>query len=172
MRCEIKVMFDEISLKLRQMNWNVIKNNANVVADELPSQLMICTCLTSDIWTQRCRCRSTRFCALRCHPPKLASFQWIGAKSFRLYYGHPKLAGKCLVRAIQRTQFCAKCAKYDLQPTDILRRNFYFEMKGVHRYQSFCYTTLFMVFSVAYYMEWCIAINFYCSFYEIDANFP
>jgi hypothetical protein len=29
--------FGEISLKLRQMNWNVARNNVNVVDDELPS---------------------------------------------------------------------------------------------------------------------------------------
>jgi hypothetical protein len=28
----------EISLKLRQTNWNVVIKNVNVVADELPSQ--------------------------------------------------------------------------------------------------------------------------------------
>ena len=37
MQYEIKVMFREISLKLRQTNWNVAINNVNVVADELPS---------------------------------------------------------------------------------------------------------------------------------------
>jgi hypothetical protein len=32
-------MFGEISLKRRQMSWNVARNNVNVVvADELPSQ--------------------------------------------------------------------------------------------------------------------------------------
>ena len=36
---EIKVMFGENSLKLRQTNWNVAKNNVNVVVDELPSQI-------------------------------------------------------------------------------------------------------------------------------------
>jgi hypothetical protein len=35
---EIKVTLGEISLKLRQTNWNVVKNNVIVVADELPSQ--------------------------------------------------------------------------------------------------------------------------------------
>jgi hypothetical protein len=30
--------FGEISLKLRQTNWNVARNNVNVVADELRSQ--------------------------------------------------------------------------------------------------------------------------------------
>jgi hypothetical protein len=46
---EIKITFGEISLKLRQMNWNVARNNVNVVVDELPSQITIYTCLTTDI---------------------------------------------------------------------------------------------------------------------------
>jgi hypothetical protein len=45
MRYEIKVMCGEISLKLRQMNWNVARDNVNVVVDELPSQISIYTCL-------------------------------------------------------------------------------------------------------------------------------
>ena len=52
LRYETKVMFGEISLKLRQTNWNVAKNNVNVVANELPSQITIYTCLTVDIWTR------------------------------------------------------------------------------------------------------------------------
>ena len=55
----------------------------------------------------------------------------IGAKSSRLYYGHPQLAGKRLVRATQCTQFCAKSAKNDLNPTDFLKRNFHFETERV-----------------------------------------
>jgi hypothetical protein len=35
------------------------------------------------------------------------------------------------VRAIQRTQFHAKNAKYDLNPTDLVKRNFCFETEGV-----------------------------------------
>ena len=42
-------MFGEISFKLHQMNWNVAKNNVNVVVDELPSQITIYTCFTIDI---------------------------------------------------------------------------------------------------------------------------
>jgi hypothetical protein len=34
-RYEIKVTFGEISLKLRQTNWNVARDNVNVVVDEL-----------------------------------------------------------------------------------------------------------------------------------------
>jgi hypothetical protein len=41
-------MFGEISLKLCQMNWNVARNNVNVVVDELPSQIIVYTCLTID----------------------------------------------------------------------------------------------------------------------------
>ena len=44
-------MFGKISVKLCQTNWNVAKNNVNVVANELPSQTTIYTCLTIDIWT-------------------------------------------------------------------------------------------------------------------------
>jgi hypothetical protein len=49
-----KVMFGEISRKLRQMNWNVAINNVNVVVDEVPSQIAIYTCLIIDTWTRRC----------------------------------------------------------------------------------------------------------------------
>jgi len=55
----------------------------------------------------------------------------IGIKKFRRYYGHLELAGKRLVRAMQRTQFCAKSAQNDLKPTDFLKRSFYFETEGV-----------------------------------------
>ena len=67
LRYEIKDTFGEISFKLRQTNWNVAIINANVVVDELPSELTIYNCLTIDIWTQRRRCTSTRFYALQCH---------------------------------------------------------------------------------------------------------
>ena len=63
--------------------------------------------------------------------PEWRNSNKIGAKSFRLYYGHPWLARKRLVRATQRMQFRAKNAKNDLQPIDILKHNFYFEMEGV-----------------------------------------
>ena len=48
---KIKVMFGEISLQLYQTNWNVARNNVNVVVDELPSQIIVYTCLTIDIWS-------------------------------------------------------------------------------------------------------------------------
>ena len=68
-------MFGEISLKLRQTNWNVARNNVNVVVDELPSQIIVYTCLTIDIWTRRHQRTSMRFYALQCHPPRMAGFQ-------------------------------------------------------------------------------------------------
>ena len=46
---KIKITFGEVSLKLRQTNWNVATINVNVVIDELPSQITIYTCLTIDI---------------------------------------------------------------------------------------------------------------------------
>ena len=73
-------------------------------------------------------CGFMRFGAIR---PKWRPSNEIGANSFRLYYGHLWLARKRLVRAIQCTQFCAKCAKNDLKPTGFLKCNSYFEMKGV-----------------------------------------
>jgi hypothetical protein len=48
LRYKIKVMCGEISLKLRQTNWNVAKNNVNVVVDELPSRITIYTCLINN----------------------------------------------------------------------------------------------------------------------------
>ena len=41
LRYKIKVTCGEISLKLRQTNWNVAMFNVNVVVDELPSQITI-----------------------------------------------------------------------------------------------------------------------------------
>jgi hypothetical protein len=38
------------------------------------------------------------------------------------------------VRAIQRTQFRAKNVKNDLNPTDLVKLNFYFETEGVDVY--------------------------------------
>ena len=69
-----------------------------------------------------------RFGAIR---PNWRATSENGAKSFRLYYGHPQLAGKCLARAMQCTQFHAKSAKIYLKPTDFLKCNFYFETEGV-----------------------------------------
>ena len=71
---EIKIMFGEISLKLRHTNWNVVRINVNVIVDELSSQMTVYTCLKIDIWIEWRRCTSTRFCALQCHPPKMVGF--------------------------------------------------------------------------------------------------
>jgi hypothetical protein len=48
-RYGIKVTFGGISLKLRQTNWNVARNNVKFVVDELPSQTTFYTCLTISI---------------------------------------------------------------------------------------------------------------------------
>ena len=40
------------------------------------------------------------------------------------------------MRAIQRTQFCAKNVKNDLNPTNLVKHNFCFEMEGVSRVSS------------------------------------
>ena len=71
---EIKGAFGEIYVKLHQTNWNVARNNVNVVANELPRQIIHYTCLTIDIWTRWCQHTSTRFYALRCHLPKMVGF--------------------------------------------------------------------------------------------------
>ena len=75
LRYEIKVTFGENSLKLHQTNWNVARNNVSVVVDELPSQITVYTCLTTNIWTRRRRRTSTWFYVLRCHPSKMTDFQ-------------------------------------------------------------------------------------------------
>ena len=69
-----------------------------------------------------------RFGAIR---PKWRAFSEIGAKRFLLYYGHPWLAGKRLVRATQRAQFHVESVKNNLKPADFLKRDFYFETEGV-----------------------------------------
>ena len=51
LRYKIKVKLGENSVKLRPTNWNVVKNNVNVLVDELPSQTIVYTCLIIDIWT-------------------------------------------------------------------------------------------------------------------------
>ena len=46
LRYKMKVTFGKMSPKLRQTNWNVARNNVNVVVvDELPSQVTLDTCL-------------------------------------------------------------------------------------------------------------------------------
>jgi hypothetical protein len=86
---KIKVTFGEISLKLRQTDWNVAIINVNVVVDELSSLRTIYTCLTIDIWTRRRRRTSTWFLRFGAIRPKWWASSEIGTKSFRLCYGHP-----------------------------------------------------------------------------------
>jgi hypothetical protein len=86
---EVKVTFGEISLKLRQPNWNVARNNANSVAYELPSQITVCTCLTIDFGLDGVNAHQRDFMRFGTIPPKWQASNAIGTKSFRLYYGHP-----------------------------------------------------------------------------------
>jgi hypothetical protein len=116
---------------LVKSNWNVARNNVNVVVDELPSQISVYTCLTIDIWTRRRWRTSMRFYALRCHPPKMVGFQWKLAPKVFDFTMDTLARRKTLSEAIQRTQFCAKSTKNDLKPMDFLKRNFYFETEGV-----------------------------------------
>ena len=51
LRYKTKVTIDGISLKLCQTNWNVARNNVNVVVDELSSQITVYIYLMIDIWT-------------------------------------------------------------------------------------------------------------------------
>ena len=96
LRYEIKGTFGEISLKLRQTYWNVARYNGNVVAIELPSQITIDTCLTIDIWTRRRWRTPTQFYALRCHPPKMAAFQWNWRQKFSTLLWTPPARRKAL----------------------------------------------------------------------------
>jgi hypothetical protein len=76
LRYEIKVTFGEISIKLRQMNWNAARNDVNVLVDKLPSQITNYICLTIIFGLGVIR-------------PKWRVSSEIGAKKFRLYSGHP-----------------------------------------------------------------------------------
>ena len=131
LRYKIKVVLGQISLKLHQMNWNVARNNVNVVVDELPNQITSYTCLIIDIWTRRRRRTSTRFCALQCHVPKMTGFQRKWRQQFLTLLWTPLARRKRLVRAMQCTQFRTKSAKNDLKPMVCLKCNFYFETEGV-----------------------------------------
>ena len=52
----MKITLGEISLNLHQTNWNIARNNVNVIADELPSQIIVYTSSTIDVWTRRRQC--------------------------------------------------------------------------------------------------------------------
>jgi hypothetical protein len=108
---EIKVMFGEISLKLRQMNWNVARNNVSVVADKIPNQMTIYTCLIIDIWTRWRQRTSMRFYTPWCHLPKMLGFQWNWHQKFLTLLRTPLARRNALSESMQCTQFRAKSAK-------------------------------------------------------------
>ena len=93
---EIKVTFGENSLKLRQTSLNVAKINVNVVVDELPNQITFYTCFKIDIWTWWRWRTSTQFYALRCHPLKMAGFQWDWRQKFSTLLWTPPARRKAL----------------------------------------------------------------------------
>ena len=142
---EIKVTFGEISLKLSQTNWNVARNNVNVVADELASLLSVYTCLTIDIWTRRRWRTSMRFYALWCHPPKMAGFQWNWRQKFSTLLWTPLARQKALSEPYNAHNFVLKVQKMTLSQwifwnvTFILkRRDYQFALKldlGYFMYQ-------------------------------------
>jgi hypothetical protein len=137
-RYKLKVTFGEISLKLRQTNWNVARIKVNVVVgDGLPSQIIVYSCFTIDIWTQQRRCTSMQFYALRSHPHKMVGFHTSWRQKMSTLLWKPRLAGKRLVRTMQCTQFHAKSAKNDLRTTNFLKRNFCFETDGVLNLKNF-----------------------------------
>ena len=114
LRYETKISFGEISLKLRQTNWNVAKNYINVVVDELPSQITVYTCLTIDIWTRQHWCTSTQFYALHCHLPKLVGFQWKWCQKFLTLLWTPLARQKALSEsyATHAVSCLKKCKKW------------------------------------------------------------
>jgi hypothetical protein len=82
LRYKIKVPFGEISLKLRQTNWNVARNNVNVVANELPSHIIVHTCLTIDIGLDGMNAHQHSFMRFGAICPKWQASSEIGTKSF------------------------------------------------------------------------------------------
>jgi hypothetical protein len=123
-------MIGEISLKLHQMNLIVAKINWNIVANELPSQSVVYTCLTIDVWTRR---RRRGFMCFRCYPPKLAGFHWkLAPKPFDFIMdtsGSPESAQweeLCDARIFVQT-----VRKMTWSLRNFLKRDLYFETEGV-----------------------------------------
>ena len=108
LRYKIKVTFGEISLKLHQTNWNVVRIDVNVVVDELPSLIIVYTCSTIDIWTQRRRRTSTWFYAFRCHPSKMTGFQSNWCPKFSTLLWTPLARWKALSESFAIHAVCAK----------------------------------------------------------------
>jgi hypothetical protein len=114
LRYEIKVTFGEFFPKLCQMNWNVARNDVNVVADELPDQITFYTCFKN--WCLDSTA-STHINVVLFSPVPSAQNGGLPVKLtpkvFNFTMDTPS-AGKRLVRAMECTQFRAKSAKNDL----------------------------------------------------------
>ena len=66
------------------------------------------------------------------------------------------------MRAIQHTRLRAKNAKNDLNPIDLVKRNFCFETEGVYgNERGELASTLFCLISLGYHSELRVAIDFY-----------
>ena len=78
--------FSNFAKRTRMLSKKKCKNNVNVVANELPSQITIYTCSTIDIWTWWRRRTSTQFYALQCHPPRMVCFQRNWCQKFTLLW--------------------------------------------------------------------------------------
>ena len=90
---EIKVTFSEISFKLRQTNWNVAINKVNVVVDKLPSQITVYIFFNN--WYLDLAA-SMHINTVRCHPPKMVSFQWNWCQKFSTLLWTPLARRKAL----------------------------------------------------------------------------
>jgi hypothetical protein len=89
LRYEIKGTFGETSLKLRPTYWNVARIGVNVVDDELLSHTTIYTCSIIFFGLDRVDAHQRGLMRFGVIHPKWRASSEIGAKSFRLYYGHP-----------------------------------------------------------------------------------
>ena len=89
LRYKIKITCGENSLKLRQTHWNVVRNNVNVVVDELTSQMIVYTCLILILGLNNVDAHQRGFMHFGAICPNWHVSNEIGAKTFQLYFGHP-----------------------------------------------------------------------------------
>ena len=114
LRFKTKVTFGEISLSQTLSNeLKCCHNQCKCCCWWTTKPNKSFTCLIIDIWTWRCRRTSTRFYALRCHLPKLASFQWNWRQKFSTLLWTPLARRKalnesCATHAVS----CKKCKKW------------------------------------------------------------
>ena len=165
LRYVINVQFGKISLKLRQTNWNVAKNDVNVVADELSTQIIIYTWYLDSTVSMHINAvygASVPSAQIGGLPVKLAS-------EVSILLWTPWLVGKRLVRAIQCTQFRVKSAKNDLKPTDFPKvRNSMSCMRttrtwrwSLSQYQQVWFTKFVFANPCNPYIKWTICVCYW-----------